>query len=63
MPPLSQEQIEFRAYLRRHLPMTLAEVVRESFNSRRHFEEDNGIVLQPEDLDAEESGNPPDGSH
>jgi len=50
MPPLSQEQIEFRAYLRRHLPMTLAEVVRESFDYGRHFEEDDGIVLQPRDL-------------
>lgn len=53
MPTLTQEQIEFRAYLRRELPMALARVARAPRMYRsesRHVEADGGIILQPEEL-------------
>lgn len=50
MPALSKEQIEFRAYLRRELPMTLVRIARERRSPGEHTEPDGGIVLQPRDL-------------
>lgn len=49
MIPLTRDQVEFRAYVRRHFPATLAEVAREAprWPECGHAEPDDGIVLQP----------------
>lgn len=53
MLPLTRSQIEYRAYLRRHFPASLAEVAREAprWPECGHVEADDGIVLQPSQLD------------
>lgn len=52
MLPLTRAQIEYRAYLRRHFPASLAEVAREAprWPECGHVEPDDGIVLQPAHL-------------